>query len=143
MPRRTTNKDMGTMLRKERRGMLDYMYQGGEDEMTPPPPADLVDLEDEELIPGEETPIEAVDELGAEATETPAVVVKAPGEETEDDLYTYEQGENGGWMVYPPGTPCPSEGYKCQLDHPATEEDFLSMEEALDAAGATGEEAYA
>ena len=143
MPR-TSNRDMGNLIRGKRRALDNYMYQPpvDEEEMDLPPPTDLVDVEDEALVPGDEDPMEALNELGADLTETPAIVVKAPGEEADPDMFTYEQMDNGAWMTYPPGVPCEGEGYKVQLDHPATEEDFLSMEEALTAAGSTGGEAY-
>jgi len=143
MPLRTTNRDMGNLIRGKRRNLNEYMYNGPapEDaEVDLPPPTDLMDLEDEEIVPGDEPPMAAVDALAADETETGAIVVKAPGEEAEPDMFTYEQGPGGGWMVYPPGVPCPGDTYKCQLDHPAGEDDFLAMEEALDAAGALNEE---
>lgn len=140
---RTSNRDMGTLLRGKRRDLNSYMYSEPlpEDaEADLPPPTDLMDLEAEGPVPGEGVPADALDALGADETETSAVVVKAPGEEADPDMFTYEQMGNGGWAVYPPGVPCPGESYKCQLDHPAGEEDFLAMEEALDAAGALNEE---
>lgn len=137
MPADTSNRDMGNLIRAKRRALNEYMFQAPDagPPTDAPLPADLVDLKNGSIAPGEDTPTDAVGQLGADTTETNAVVVKAPGEKDDPDMFTYEPGPDGGWMVYPPGTPCPSDSYKCQLDHPATSEDFTAMEEALDAAG--------
>jgi hypothetical protein len=112
MPADTSNRDMGNLIRAKRRALNEYMFQAPDagPPTDAPLPADLVDLKNGSIAPGGDTPTDA-------------------------DMFTYEPGPGGGWMVYPPGTPCPSDSYKCQLDHPATSEDFTAMEEALDAAG--------
>jgi hypothetical protein len=135
---------MGNLMRTKRRSLDDYMYQppksGGTAVLDEIEPADAA-LDDIEI------PEETTETLG-DLAELPggvgesAIVVRAPGEEDSPEMFTYEPSADapGAWVVYPPGVPCPAEGYRVQLDHAASPEEFEDMEIALDEAGAMNEE---
>jgi hypothetical protein len=117
---------MNSMMRRKRQDMESYMYQ--------PPESESAEAE----MGTEEPPAaEAAEALPAEAG---AITVLAPDEPAAEDMYTYERMDNGAWMVYPPGVPCEEGKSRIQLDHPATADEYASMEEALEAAGATAKE---
>jgi hypothetical protein len=97
--------DMNALLRGKRKELDAYMY-----------PAE-----------GEATP----ESSDAPTEDVAAMTLKAPGEERDPAMWVYEQNEAGGWVMYPPDVPCPTESSRVEIDHPATEAELTEMAEML------------
>lgn len=112
---------MNDMMRSRRKDMNEYMYQSPDSSSSDPSTSN---------DPAADTAPDNT--VGSTPDAASSITVLAPGDPSDDTMFTYEKQDNGAWMVYPPGVPCETGKARVQLDHAATESEYADMETALE-----------